>query len=239
MDTIKFQKKNVKTVAHRGASGLELENTCAAFVAAGNRSYFGIETDVHVTADGKFIVIHDDDTLRVSGRELSVEGSGFDRLRQLSLVCKDGSTRTDLRLPSLEEYLSICRRYEKVAVLELKNPMEKSVIEGILEECKRFYDLENMIFISFDFQNLVYLRQLNPAVQAQYLLGEAITREQIRLLADHGLDLDIRYRHLTRELVEELHSLGIAVNCWTVDDPQAGEMLASWGVDMITTNILE
>ena len=46
MNTVKFNKQSVKMVAHRGVSGLERENTCAAFVAAGNRSYFGIETDV-------------------------------------------------------------------------------------------------------------------------------------------------------------------------------------------------
>ena len=51
MDTIKIKKKKVKMIAHRGLSGLERENTCSAFVAAGNRSYFGIETDVHRTAD--------------------------------------------------------------------------------------------------------------------------------------------------------------------------------------------
>lgn len=52
-------------IAHRGVSGIECENTAAAFVTAGNRSYFGIETDVHRTADGQYIIIHDDDTKRV------------------------------------------------------------------------------------------------------------------------------------------------------------------------------
>lgn len=59
MDTIKIDKNNVKLIAHRGVSGIERENTAAAFVAAGNRSYYGIETDVHVTKDGKFVIIHD------------------------------------------------------------------------------------------------------------------------------------------------------------------------------------
>ena len=40
-------------IAHRGVSGLELENTCAAFVAAGNRSYFGIETDGKVIFENR------------------------------------------------------------------------------------------------------------------------------------------------------------------------------------------
>ena len=55
MNTIKLNTAgtNVKMIAHRGLSGLEAENTCAAFVAAGNREkYFGIECDIHRTLDG-------------------------------------------------------------------------------------------------------------------------------------------------------------------------------------------
>ena len=65
MDTVKLENKTVRMVAHRGLSGLEKENTCAAFVAACNRAtYFGVETDVHRTADGQFVIFHDDNTAR-------------------------------------------------------------------------------------------------------------------------------------------------------------------------------
>ena len=75
MNTTKINSKNVKMVAHRGVSGIERENTCPAFVAAGNRSYFGIETDVHVTKDGKFVIIHDETTERISQRKYWICGS--------------------------------------------------------------------------------------------------------------------------------------------------------------------
>ena len=100
MDTVKLiNKKNCKMIAHRGLSYIECENSMPAFVAAGNRSYYGIETDVHVTADGKFVIIHDDSTGRVAaGRDLSVEGNSFDLLRGVELADKNGLTgRTDLR----------------------------------------------------------------------------------------------------------------------------------------------
>ena len=58
MNTVKFDSKKSLVVAHRGLSGIEVENTNAAFVAAGNRSYFGIETDIYRTSDGHFIVVH-------------------------------------------------------------------------------------------------------------------------------------------------------------------------------------
>lgn len=70
MDTVKIKSNLVNMIAHRGLSGLERENTFPAFVAAGNRSYFGIETDVRKTKDGKFIIIHDNNIDRVSLGEL-------------------------------------------------------------------------------------------------------------------------------------------------------------------------
>ncbi len=84
--TIQLHQTKTKMIAHRGVSGLECENTCAAFVAAGNRSYWGIETDVHVTADGKFAIIHDDETGRVSPGNLSVEQSSMEQLKEFDFV---------------------------------------------------------------------------------------------------------------------------------------------------------
>ena len=239
MDTVKINRGNVKMIAHRGVSGLELENTCAAFVAAGNRSYFGIETDVHVTADGKFIIIHDDSTGRVGTEAMTVEETSFEVLRGLPLKEKDGSCRCDLRLPSLEEYLSICKRYEKEAVLELKNPMEREAVHGIVAECARLYGLEHVTFIAFCFQNLLYVKEAAKEAKAQYLLAEEIKPEHIQKMVENGIDLDTHYLALTQELVETLHKAGLVINCWTVDDPEIAEKLVSWGVDQITSNILE
>lgn len=239
MDTIKIQKGATKMVAHRGVSGLELENTCAAFVAAGNRSYYGVETDVHVTSDGKFIIIHDDNTGRVATESMIVEQTDYETLRALQLKQKDGMLRTDLRLPSLEEYLSICKHYDKVCVLELKNPMEEEAVKGIIETCKAVYSLDKMVFISFAFQNMLYIRKYAPEAEAQYLLAEEITQAHIDTLAEHKLDLDVHYLAMSEDLMKRLHERGIKVNCWTVDDPEIAQRLVSWGIDYITSNILE
>ena len=68
MDTVRLANKgSCRMIAHRGLAALERENTAAAFLAAANRSYYGIETDVHVTRDGKFVVVHDSDLMRVAG----------------------------------------------------------------------------------------------------------------------------------------------------------------------------
>ena len=240
MDTIKIANKgNVKMVAHRGLSGIERENTNAAFVAAANRSYFGIETDIHKTVDGKYVLIHDSHTGRVAIDNMVVEESTFDTLRSLILTDKDGTkSRSDIRIPTLEEYIGINKKYGKVAVLELKNAFEENEIYEICDKISALDYLDGTIFISFCYDNLVYIRKKYPTQAAQFLIS-TYDDELIDRLHAHNLDLDIYYKALTPEIVARLHAEGITVNCWTVDDPARAEELIAMGVDMITSNILE
>ncbi len=239
MNTVKFNKKNTFVVAHRGLSGLEKENTNAAFVAAGNRSYYGIETDVHKTLDGKYVVFHDDMTGRVAIDDMEVEKTTFDCLRNLLLTDIDGKKgRSDIRIPTLQEYISICKKYEKVAVLELKNAFSEDEVYEIAEIIKELDYLPNVTFISFCLENLVFLRKKYPEQPAQFLVDD-YTDELVDILKKHNLDLDIKYTSLTQENISTLHDAGIKVNCWTCNDPEAGEKLADWGIDYITSNILE
>lgn len=242
MDTLKMKHKGtVQMIAHRGVSGLEQENTAAAFVAAGNRSYFGIETDVHVTADGKIIVIHDDNTKRVAGCEHVVEETDFETLRGIKLLDKDSEeTRSDLVLPTLEEYISICKRYEKVAVLELKNEMKTEAILQIMRTIEAMDYLASTIIISFSLNNLIAVRQAYPRQQAQYLVAAIQDMgELIATLKKYRLDIDARYSCMTEEAAREFQENGIRINAWTVNDLEEAERLKKIGVDYITTNIIE
>ena len=240
MNTIKFNKKQAKTIAHRGLSGLEKENTCAAFVAAGNReSYYGIETDVHRTADGQFVVFHDDNTARVGVDSLIIENTSFETLRKLRLTDIDGQRgRNDLVIPTLAEYIGICKKYEKECILELKNQFRAADVYKVVAAIEKMGYLDHVTFISFQLKNLVYLRRRYPKQPAQYLLDKWDDKS-LDILKKYNLGLDIRYTSLTKEIVDQVHAAGLEVNCWTVNGKEDGEALADMGVDYITTNILE
>ena len=239
MNTIKFHNQNTRVVAHRGLSGLERENTASAFVAAGNRNYFGIETDIYRTSDGKFVVNHDGRADRVGGMPVLMEQAPFELLREIVLFDTDGTKdRYDLRLPSLQNYISICKKYEKYCILELKSAFTEEETEKILEIIRGYDYLDRVIFISFHYDTLMHVRHLLPDQACQYLTGDNSDEMIAKLVADR-LDIDIIHTALSEERVKAMHQAGLTINCWTVDDPTRAEELVSWGVDQITTNILQ
>ena len=232
-------KNGVQKIAHRGLSGLYLENTIPAFEAAGKRSFYGIETDVHVTKDGKFIVTHDDDLKRIAGLDLIIEDTDYETLRALRFQDPyGGENAVNAYLPCLDEYISICKRYDKQAVLELKNRMEPAQVVEIAKQIEEIGWLERTTFISFSAENLLSLREKYPTADAQFLVEKA-TDEELAFMIEHRLGGDLCWSSVRKEKVERLHKAGLKVNCWTVDGVICAKLIACQGVDFITSNIIE
>ena len=61
----------------------------------------------------------------------------------------------------------------------------------------------------------------------------------LQVLVEEKMDLDAYWKFVTPEVVRQCHQNGIAVNVWTVDEPEAARQLVEMGVDFLTSNILE
>lgn len=239
MNTIKIEKNGIRLIAHRGLSGIESENTASSFVAAGNRSYYGIETDIYRTKDGRFAISHDASLMRMAGRDMNIEEHTLAELQSVTLLDKSGTKcRPDLIVPTLETYLLICKKYEKQAILELKSKFTDEEIAKIVEIIDGFGYLPKTTFISFKYENLQKIRAILPNHSAQFLFSEFSDEITEKLINDR-FDVDVRHIALTKEIIDKFHEAGLLVNCWTVDDPKRAAELIEWGVDLITTNILE
>ena len=226
-------------IAHRGVSGMALENSLPAFELAGQKSYYGIETDVHVTKDGKYIIFHDDNLQRIVGLDMVIEETEYDTLRALRFkdVYGDGEEENSF-LPSLDEYLDVCKKYDKQAILELKNQMLPKDVLGIAETVKNSGWFDRTTFISFSGENLVEIRKVYPTADVQYLLSE-VTEADIQFVLENHFDVDLYWGQVKKKLVERLHNVGVKVNCWTVDSKDCARWMKNRGVDFITSNILE
>ena len=152
---------------------------------------------------------------------------------------KDGTkNRADLRPCSVENYISICKKYDKHCILEIKSDLTNDEIKKLINICKKLDYLDNITFISFGYENLVKLRKILPKQSAQFLFAD-VTEDNINKAISNKFDVDVAFEALTKDNIKKFHDAGIKVNCWTVDDPKVAEKLVSWGVDYITSNILE
>ena len=254
MDTIKIEKKNVKMVAHAGLFGMETANTNAGFIAAGNRSYWGGECDVRVAKNG-LVVIHNDSTEGFAPKTICISESTVEQIQEVVLYERPffhtmeeyGLTpgmkppRSDLRIPTLQEYIRICKAYDKVCVTELKHAMTPETIAQVVECFGEQDYLDKVVFISFFWENLVEIRKHLPYCPVQFLTDEKQEFSDAFLdqVAAAGFDLDIHIFTATRELVERMHTRGIKLNVWTCDWIDKAQNLVEWGVDYITSNIIE
>ena len=262
MDTIKiFDRKNTKIIAHRGGS-LELENTIGAFISSANRSFFGIETDIYKTADGRFIIYHDETTARLCFKTVTPEEESFETLRGLEFRPYKGRiSRQDIKMPSLEEYIDICKSYNKVCVLEIKHSLTEEDIKELLNIVNGFEYLDNFIFISFYVENLIAIKELCPTANVQFLIdatestldkklssvnfppileeGDTGVIRLLKFLKNHHIDLDVWDQSVDQALIDTCHQMGIKVNVFTVNTPEDAQKFIDMGADFITTDCLE
>lgn len=174
-------------IAHRGASGLAPENTLAAFRLATALGADGVELDVHLTADGQPVVIHDARVNRTTNGAGAVSHLTVDRLRSLdagSWFERRLIMRPRLRLmvrrisveagaaagaiegepvPTLEDALAILAPagLERIYI-ELKGSRvnRETMLEAVLSLVRRFQIESSVTLLSFDHAILHRARQI-------------------------------------------------------------------------------
>lgn len=228
-----------KLIAHRGGCRYEVENTIEAFIAAGNRNYFGIETDIVMTKDHKIIVFHDDDLKRLANDCRNVRDLTYEELMKFDLKNHLSYLDRPKKIVTFIEYLKICRHYKKIAVVDVKWGFSEDGLDQIMDEIY-LMNMENFtIIICYTMKSLIYLRKKYPTFPLQFLAGMAANEENFLLSLQYQLDLDIRRDLLTKELIDRFHAKNLKVNVWCVDEETDRRLVEALGVDFITTNILE
>jgi glycerophosphoryl diester phosphodiesterase len=154
-------------IAHRGLHRADRsvpENSLSAFTAAVERGY-GVELDVHLTADGRLAVFHDDGLLRMCGVPEKLEDLTYAELRKLRLAGQDE------HIPLLGEVLSTVGGRTPI-ILELKRGHDNRTL------CERVYELirpysGDLCVESFDPRIVRWFRRHAPEVLRGQLSGPA------------------------------------------------------------------
>ncbi|MFV0465958.1 MAG: glycerophosphodiester phosphodiesterase [Lachnospiraceae bacterium] len=163
--------------AHRGLSERYPQNTMAAFQAAAKDEQFGaIETDVQETKDGILVLFHDSTLDKLTNGTGKVMDYTYEELRLLRYDNTNGlNLAPDEEIPTLQEYLAICRDSGKIPYIELKKLSREGMqtLLKILQE--EDYDAESGRTCILTTQNEEYvpmLRELDSTYTLEYMVSE-------------------------------------------------------------------
>ena len=230
-----LHNNKVKMIAHRGFSGYSPENTIPAFRLAGSNKYWGAECDVRETSDGKFVIMHDDTVDRTTNGTGSVSSKTLTQIKDLTIDSGNFiKFNPTLRVPTLEEYLQICKECGLIPVIELKS-IKIASIPNFLDILNSHQVLDCCLIISFDKSILEAVRTENEKIEMAYL-SNTMTSADITYCSENRFHINVLHTAITKTLIEEAHKKDVLVGAWTIDDKTTIDILISNGIDFITAN---
>ena len=224
-------------IGHRGASGEAPENTLPAFRLALEQGADLIETDVHLTADGVPVIIHDHSLDRTTNGHGLVRQHTLVQLKELDAGSWFSTDHGGEQILTLDEMLDWAAGKTAISI-EIKNgPIHYPEIEDRVIDALRRHDMVTQaIVISFDHRAILRLKQHCPELLAGVLFAcTPVSASELALQAAADCLLP-HWASLSREMVDEAHSRNLAVSPWVIDQKAEFEWVMAQGVDSIASN---
>ncbi|KAA0141580.1 glycerophosphodiester phosphodiesterase [Gimesia chilikensis] len=222
-----------QVMAHRGASKAAPENTMAAFQAAIDEGADWIELDVQESADGKVVVIHDSDFMKLSRNPLKVWDAKQADLADIDIGSWLDPKFNAERVPLLSDVLQLCKDKAGV-IIELKyyghdEQLEQRVVD-IVEAAGM---ADKVMIMSLKPEGVAKTKALRPDWKCGVLLS-VYAGNLKEIQADF---LAVNANFASRNFVKRAHAAGKEVFVWTVDDPAMMSQMMNRGVDGLLTNV--
>ncbi len=239
-EPIKTSNGEVTLVAHRGFSSVAPENTLAAIEEAAKASFYGAEFDIRLTADGEWVVIHNDSLKDMTADEGLVSQMNANEITQIKINGGNGTDKyPNEKIPTLTQTLEKCKEVNINPVIEIKLNDDQNPDYEYLAQLIKSAECDNLLIISFSGDALVQLKKYLP--EAEYwLLTSKVTDENITFCTENNLDgvnFDGR-KSKNHKFIDKIKEADLTVAAWTIDNLKLMEKLHDMGVNYITTNVI-
>ncbi len=227
-----------QVIAHRGNSSEAPENTLAAVRSALSlpEPIPYVEIDLHATADGELVVIHDTTLDRTCDRGGEVAQLTFQEVRaaRAGFASEFGDAFSGELVPSLDEVLDAVRDTNTDVMIEIKpNGLGDDVARRIAARG----ELDRHVIASFHADVVLAASLAEPRCRTVFVVGGEAAEEHVELAGVIGAEfLAVNHEAVTPELLSRAHALDIVVWAWTVDDETRAAELLRLGADGIITN---
>ena len=212
-------------VGHRGAPAHAPENTLAEDGAQ------LLECDVHLSADGQVVAMHDETIDRTAAADSPLRTGAIGGLTraELDTVLLEGGER----VPSLAELLEMTT---VPVFIEVKVADAGEAVAALLAQLPADSPARASTVISFHAEALEAIRRGSPDTPVSYLVGQ-VTEEAVRTAAALGAaGIGPAIDGLSLRAARAVHEAGLRLNPWTVNRPEQLDVARACRADSITTD---
>ena len=235
--------------AHRGASGAFPENTMRALVEAAAAGVRSIETDLSLLSDDSFAIFHDSKLGRTVNGNKAISVLDAKSLSEYDAGSWRSSDFAGETIPALIDVLEWQRKTGIGFNWEIKPHIPNSLSNSDIEYrvlCKRHANalsdalkgvnpVLNMVS-SYDPGCLAEMEKMMPDI-ARALIAETLPKDWRNIADELNLEgFHLNHEMLSKEQVEAIHSVGLAIRCYTVNEQVDMDRLVAFGVDTAITD---
>jgi glycerophosphoryl diester phosphodiesterase len=237
----------VAVAAHRGGAQLWPENSLLAYRNALGIGVEYLETDVHLTADGEVVVLHDPTLDRTTTGRGAVRDQKAADLASVRLKAADGSV-TGEPVPTLAQLLDLLKPSPARLLLEIKvgagRQRYPDIEEKTLALVKQRGLLDRVVIMAFEAPTIVRVRELEPSARTTLLVSRTrIERERVAAReavkwakAAGASDLGIDFRVLDADVIADSRTAKLRLAAWTVNDEADIRRVLALGVDVVISD---
>jgi glycerophosphoryl diester phosphodiesterase len=236
-----------RVAAHRGGARLWPENSLTAYRNALALGVAYLETDVHQTADGEVVLLHDPTLDRTTTGAGPVQGARLADLGRLRLKARDGAV-TDEPLPTLADLLDLLAPARAELLLEIKVTDQGQPYAGIEERVLALVRARRLaartLVMAFERETVRRIRALDPTMRTVLLVGRGqVARERVppaealRWATELGVTaVGYHHRLIDADVVTAARRAGLALAAWTVNEAADIRRVAGLGVDIVISD---
>lgn len=226
------EERPTEIMAHRGASHVAPENTLAAIRQAIADQADWVEIDVQETADGKVVVVHDSDFMKLANNPLKIWNAPLAALEEIDIGTWFAPEFSEERVPTLKEVLELCRDQIGV-IIELKYYGHDQRLEPRVIEVVESLEMSDQIMVmSLKPDRVAIVKELRPEWKCGVLMSVSLGDIK-NFQADF---LAVNAGFVGRQFINRAHRAGKEVFVWTVNDALSMSAMMNKGVDGILTD---
>ncbi len=228
-----FPKQEVTLTAHRAGGFSQVENTLAGLESAIESGAELAEIDVQLTADGRVVVIHDRDLMRLAGEPMVVSQSPLAQLASVPLFSKNGQPQP--YLASLDEFLGAAKDRIRLNI-ELKHfgPLSPKLVPAVLAAIESARMADQVVISSLSQNALRQVRAQNQSIPLGLIVTASLGSQNLE-----GFDfVAVNQGQLDSASVVAYKQQGLEVHVWTVNTQVNAKRAMLLGADSLISDEL-